>query len=320
MRALLLLLLATPAAADPLHVVEDGVFGIDPAPKGPLLTGFEAALGKCSDTAEGSAVMWVDVDKTGHVTSAHVHGAGKVDACVERALRGAKVETKLTAPIVVLGHVDADGQKSPRISTVAIVVDAHDAPSQLTVERVEYTANRALDIAQALDGSSAGIAACAGKRPKSDKIVQGIAWYDGHAIVMHTGAAAYDECVGKVLGAIKLPRDDSALWMELSIAPPAEPLAPRGGRTLSHDQQLRDALTTAVRVRKLHLLGCLDGHPKTTLTTVHVALAKGKASIKAVSTGDADADACVRDKLHDVAIDAAKEADQLELDIALEAE
>jgi hypothetical protein len=312
------LLCAAPAAADPPRLVEDGSFGLDPPATGPLLAVPDAALAKCTEAPTGSALYWVEVGKDGRVTSAHVHGTGKLDACLEKALEAGKVATKLTGSIVVLGHVEAADQPKAKISTVPIIVDAHDAAWQVTVERVAYTANRVLDIGQDLDTASAAIDACAAKRGKPESgVAHGVAWTDGHPIV-HTGSAAYDACLAHALAAIKLPRDDSALWMELSIAPPAEPLAPRNSKVISHDQELRDALTTAVRSRKLRLLGCLDGHPKTTLTHVELSLAKGHAAVKTVSTGDADADACVRKLLDSVAIPSAIESDRLELDITLD--
>ena len=320
MRSLVLavLVVASPAAADPPRLVEDGSFGLDPAVPGPLLAVPDAALARCTEDATGSAVYWVEVGKDGRVTSAHVHGTGKLDACLEGALRAGKVATKLKGSLVVLGHVEVADQPKAKISTVPIVVDAHDATWQVTIDRVAYTANRVLDIGQDLDAASAAIDACASKRGKPQAVVaHGVAWTDGHPIV-HTGSASYDACLSHALAQIKLPRDDSALWMELSIAPPAEPLAPRNSAVFSHAEELRDALTTAVRSRKLHLLGCLDGHPKATLTHVQMALAKGHAAVKAVSTGDRAADACVRDQLKEVAIPSATDADYLELDVTLD--
>jgi hypothetical protein len=321
MRWLVLVVLAvtTTAAADPAVVVHiDSVLGIDDdAP--PQLDGVDAALGKCSDAPTGSAVVLLYVSRQGRVTSAHAHGAGKLDACLEHALVMGKVTAKLSAPIVLLGRVDLGDQPTPRISNVAIVIDAHDAAWQVTVDRLGYTANRALDIGQELDAASAAIAACASRRPRTAKPVHGVAWTDGHPIV-HTGLAAYDSCLEHALAAIKLPRDDSAMWMELSIAPPAEPLAPRNPGVISHETQLRDALTTAVRARKLHLLGCLDGHPKATLVKLGVSLRGSRANVKTVATGDAEADACVRKQLSDVMIPSATSTDVVDLEVTLDPE
>ncbi|HTR53122.1 MAG TPA: hypothetical protein VMJ10_20645 [Kofleriaceae bacterium] len=317
MRALVLTatLAATPALADPYRVVEDGVMGLDPAPDHALLGTVDTS--KCPEPT-GAALFWLEIGKAGHVAVAHVHGAGKADACLERALTAARVTDKLPNAIVVVGRVEADGQASPRINRVPIMVDAHGAPWQLTVERVGYTDNRALDIGAALDGASAAIAACASKRGRAAKPVRGIAWTDGHAIV-HTGAPDYDACVARALSAIPLPTADSSMWLELAIAPPGEALAPREEAS-SHATDLRDALTTAVRSRKLHLLGCLDGHPKTALVKLGITLAHGHANVRTVATGDRDADACVREKFHDISIPNAGDSDHLDLDVSLDPE
>jgi len=314
--ALALALISTPALADPPRLVEDGVIGLDPRPDHPVLAPPDAALARCTD-AEGAAVVWLQVGRSGRVTAAHVHGAGKADACLARALASARASGKLPNAIIVVGHVDVDGQPSPRIATTPIVVDAHGAAWQLTIDRVAYTDNRMLDIGQDLDRVSPALAACASRRGRRAQAVHGSLWYDGHAVV-ETGNPAYDACLAHALGAIALPTPQSALWADVSIAPPGEPLAPRTTTATSHEQDLRDALTTAVRSRKLHLLGCLDGHAKTTLTHLGVELAGGHANVQAVATGDRDADACVREKFHDVAIPNASSSDHLTLDVTLD--
>jgi hypothetical protein len=308
-------LAATPALADPYKVVEDDVMGLEPKPEHALLGTVDTS--RCPEPT-GAALFWLEIGRTGRVATARVHGAGKADACLEHALAAARVSTKLPNAIVLVGRVEADGQAPPRINQVPIVVDAHGAPWQLSIERVAYTDNRALDIGAALDGASAAIAACASRRGRGAKPARGMAWTDGHAIV-HTGAPDYDACVGRALTSIKLPTADSSMWMEIAVAPPGEALAPRDD-TDSHAHDLRDALTTAVRSRKLHLLGCLDGHPKTTLTHLGISLAGGRANVKTVATGDREADACVREKFHDISIPNAVSADHLDLDITLDPE
>lgn len=107
--------------------------------------------------------------------------------------------------------------------------------------------------------------------------------------------------------------------MELSLRKAAEPLAPRTDKaSMSKEQGLKDALTTAVRSRKAALLDCTDGKPKAKLAKLTVVLAGGKANVKSVATGDAAADACVKTKFVDVTIKAAEAADKLEYDVELE--
>ena len=216
---------APPALADPPRAIEDGLIGIDPRPDHPMLAGPDAALAKCTG-AEGSAVFWLELGRSGRVTAAHVHGAGKADPCLRRALATARTGAWLPNAVVVVGHVAIDGQPAPRIATTPIVVDAHDAHWQLTVDRVAYTDNRMLDIGAALDGISGKLAACASRRGRRAPAARGTVWYDGHAIV-RTGSPGYDACVASALGAIHLPTPQSAFWMEVSIAPANEPLAPR---------------------------------------------------------------------------------------------
>ncbi|MDQ3301696.1 MAG: hypothetical protein M3619_34375 [Myxococcota bacterium] len=136
--------------------------------------------------------------------------------------------------------------------------------------------------------------------------------------IVQSGNRTYDACVGKALDGIKLPAADSAMWMQLAIMKPAEPLAPRTDKAgLSKTDAIRDAITTAVRSRKEVLLGCVDGKPKATLTKLGVALRGGKANVYKVSTGDTHADACVRDKFRDVAIPSAAAGDRVELEVTL---
>jgi len=103
------------------------------------------------------------------------------------------------------------------------MIDPKGATWQLSSRRLAYTANRAADISQALDGQSTAIAACAAKRASSLADVDLIAWHDGSkAIVRGSGDSAYDTCLGRALDAIKLPANESAMWLELSLRKPAE--------------------------------------------------------------------------------------------------
>jgi hypothetical protein len=175
-----------------------------------------------------AALFWLELDRTGKVTRANVRGSGKpiVDTCLGTALRKATATAKLPGPIVLVGHIDLKPHPSPRESKTAVVLAAHGARWQVTLQHVAYTANRAADLAQALDGASAAIAACAPKRGAAAKPATAIVWTDGKAIV-RSGTPGYDECVAKALDTIKLPAPDSAAWMKLAITEPAEPLAPR---------------------------------------------------------------------------------------------
>jgi hypothetical protein len=226
----------------------------------------------------------------------------------------------------LVGHVDLMEREksqylpSPRMSATPVVLDAHRTKWQLTATRIAYTANRLLDITQALDGASEAISDCAPKRGEGAQAAQAILWTDGHPIV-RSGTIAYDECVAKALVTVKLPAPESAFWMQVEITPPAEALAPRSdASTLGHPQALRDAVTTAVRSRKLDLLSCLDGHKGATLTKLAVSVHGFKADVKTVSTGNADADKCVRDKFHDVTIPSATAADKVDYEIPLDVE
>ena len=330
--ALALLLLTSPAFAEPaagFRVVEEGALGIELPKDHVLLAGFEAKLTACTTGANpptGSPLFWLEVSRAGKVSAAHVHGAGKLDGCIEKALTAGKITDKLGAPIVLVGHVDLMAPQTsellppPRMSTAPVLVDAHNTKWQLTATRIAYTANRMLDITQALDAVSAKIASCAPKRGPKASAAQAFAWTDGHARV-RSGTPAYDDCVASALSAIKLPAPESAFWMQLEITAPSEPLAPRTGKAgMSHEQAMTDALTTAVRSRKLDLLACLDGHPKAKLTKLKIVLDGEKASAKALSTGNADADVCVRNKFHAIAIPSATARDHLELEVSLDPE
>jgi hypothetical protein len=326
-----LLATVSTAAAEPpaFRVVERAALGIELRPEARVLSDkHEAAMASCTKAIEptSGALFWLELDRAGKVTAVRVRGSGKpvVDTCLEQALRKTTAKDKLPGPIILAGHVELavpgrDGYlPPPRHSTTAVLVAPHAATWQLTVTQLAYTANRAADLAQALDGVSAGIAACAPKRGATADSAQAIAWIDGKAIV-RSGTPAYDDCVAKALDAIKLPTSESAAWMKLAITEPAEPLAPRTDKAgLSREQGLRDALTTAVRSRKAILLTCLDGRPTATLSKVGVTLAGTKATITRAATGNADADACVRKKFGEVAIPNAKSDDKLALEVTLE--
>ena len=75
---------------------------------------------------------------------------------------------------------------------------------------------------------------------------------------------------------------------------------------------------TGVRARKNELYACTDGKPKAKLTKVVMSLRGGKASVARVSTGDTDADACVRNKLANVAISSAAADDKVDLEVTIE--
>jgi hypothetical protein len=327
-KTLLALVLLTGTAAADYKIVEDSALGIE-TDKRVLVesAGFDAAITKCLTTtpATSAAVFWVDVSSKGKATAARVHGSGKpaLDACLAGALKQLTVTEPLTGAIAVVGRLDlsdASGAvQSARLSSAAVLVAAHNAKWQLTVDRIGYTANRAEDIAAALDGRSAAIAACAGKRGAKAEPAAALAWVAGKQVAFQSGNKPYDACVAKALAGIKLPTPESALWMHVAIMKPAEPLAPRTDKAgLSKADALRDALTTAVRSRKQDLLGCTDGKPKAKLTKVTVALRGGKANVTKVSTGDTTADACVRTKFQGIAIPNAAADDKVELAITLE--
>ncbi|MBL0218421.1 MAG: hypothetical protein IPQ07_31630 [Myxococcales bacterium] len=330
-------LLCGSAAADPTpayQIFEDSALGMTLPPRKILGTdkGLDAVVTDCimhAPAASGSALYWLEIGKAGNVTVAKVRGTGSsaLDSCIAGGLKKASVTEKLPAAIVVVGRVDVlDRNKnlgtfnpSPKVSDVAVLLDAKSGPWQLGTKRLAYTENRAADISQALDAQSGAINACAAKRDKTLAAVDLIAWHDGKAIVRGTGDSAYDTCLARALELIKLPNASSAIWMELSLRKAAEPLAPRTDKaSMSKEQGLKDALTTAVRSRKAALLDCTDGKPKAKLAKLTVVLAGGKANVKSVATGDAAADACVKTKFVDVTIKAAEAADKLEYDVELE--
>jgi hypothetical protein len=320
------------ASADPAYqIFEDSALGMTLPPKKILLgeKGMDATLTDCivhAPAATGSALYWIEVGKAGTVTTAKVRGTGStaLDSCIAGGLKKASITEKLPNAIVVVGRVDvldrnkANGSflASPKVSDVAVLIDAKGGAWQLGTKRLAYTENRAADISASLDTQAASIDACAAKRGKDGADVDLIAWLDGgKAIVRGNGDTAYDTCLARALDAIKLPTGASALWMELSLKKAAEPLAPRVDKpSMSKEQALKDALTTAVRARSASLLDCTDGK-KAKLTKVTVVLATGKANIKTVSTGDPAADACVKTKFADVTIKTADPADKLELEV-----
>ncbi len=339
-------LVATIAGAETIkpafQLVEDTAMGTQLQPDKPLLSdkatpaittclaatqGSNEASNETSNEASNGALFWLEISRAGAVTAARVRGSGKLalDTCLAAALRKATTQ-KLTAPIVLVGHIDLKRREAnafvpaPRQSTTAVLIPPHAAKWQVMVNHLAYTANRAADIAAAVDGTSMAIAACAPKRGKTAAAAEAMVWYDGKAIV-RSGTPAYDTCVAKAFGTIKLPDADSSMWMKLAITAPSEPLAPMTDKAaLSRDQGLKDALTTAVRSRKDILLGCLDGHPKAKLAKLTLELRATKVNVKSVSTGVADADACVRKKLANVAIPNAKPDDKLDLEVSLERE
>ena len=317
------------AAADvtpPYRLVIDGALGGDT----PAVATEQAAaaLAACftKTPATGSAVVWLEVTKAGAVSSAKVRGTGApvLDGCIATALRKATV-AKPVGPLILVGHLDAlDAAKqdsnaffpSPRISSVAMMIDPRGAAWQLSVKRIGYTSNRAADIAQALDAQAPALAACAAKRAKQLATANLVAWSDGKAVVRGSGDAAYDACVTKAFSAIKLPAATSAMWMELELRRPGEPLAPKG---TTHDQAVRDALRDAVRTKKTELeTTCLDKHPKAKLGKLTVELRGGKVAVKAIATGDPAVDTCVRTKLADVSVPRAVDGDTAEVELDLE--
>jgi len=328
---------STIAGADPTpayQIFEDGAFGMT-LPGKRLLgaeKGLETTLTDCimhAPAASGSALYWLELGKAGNVTTAKVRGSGSsaLDACIAGGLKKAAVTEKLPGAVIVFGRIDVIDRNrnlgtfnpSPKISDVAVLIDAKGGPWQLGTKRLAYTENRAADISQALDAQSGALDACADKRAKTLGDLDLAAWLDGKAIVRGSGDTVYDTCLAKALDAIKLPSAASAIWMELSLRKAAEPLAPRTEKpSLSKEQALKDALTTAVRSRKDALLDCTDGKPKAKLTKLTVALAANKANIKAVTTGDPAADACVKTKFVDVTIKAADAADKLDYEVTLE--
>jgi hypothetical protein len=306
MRSIVALVLsATPAFAE--GVVPEAVVGQATPPT--LIVDTSACSG-----AEGAPLFWLEVNKSGKVTAAKVHGAGKADACFAKALAKAKVKDKLAAPIVVTGHIDVEGQSAPRASQAPVVLDNHHTKWQLTATQLHYTANRMMDIAAGLDAASSAVANCADRRTTAGKAM---VWDDGKVIV-RSGTKAYDDCLAKALASVKLPAPESAFWIQLDIAPPGEQLAAHTDNPqLSHEQALRDAVNTAVRSRKLDINDCLQPHPKATVTAVTVSLYGAKLTTKKVTTSDAAVDTCVRGKLDGVTIPNAGPSDKLELEVEI---
>ncbi len=316
------------------QLFEDGALGMKLPPK--RLLGPDKGMARTIDdcilhapAASGSAVYWLELGKGGNVMVAKVRGTGStaLDSCIAGGLKKAEITEKLPGSIVIVGRIDVrDRNKnlgtfnpSPKVSEIAVLIDAKGGSWQLGTRRLAYTENRAADIAQALDAQAAEIDACAGKRAKTLTDVDLVAWLDGKAIVRGTGDTAYETCLAKALEQIKLPTASSAIWMELSLRKAAEPLAPRTDKAaLGREQALKDALTTAVRSRKAALLDCTDGKPKAKLATLTIALANGKANVKSVSTGDPAADTCVKTKFVEVSIKTAESTDKLELEVALD--
>lgn len=333
--ALPLLLAAHVAAADSYKLVEDAALGV-PLPTDHALLGgktLDKTMSTCitgAPAAAGSVVFWVEASKTGQVTQARVHGTGSsaLDSCLQGALDRATIADKLQSSVIIVGHIDVADRAHPgnflpsaKLSNIAVMFDPKGAAWQLTINRLGYTANRAADIAQAFDARAADLATCAAKLtgdPKGTEL-HALAFTDGTAIVRGSGTPDYDSCVEVLLGQIKLPARESAMWLELVLKQPAQALAPRTDKPgLTKEQSLVDALTSAVRSRKQELLACLAGHAKATLTRVGIALANGKASITTVATGDAAADDCVKGKLKDVAIPSATPTDKVALDVTLD--
>lgn len=316
------------------QIFEDGALGYTLPPKRVLGAdkGLETTISDCilrAPAASGSAVYWLEIGKAGNVTLAKVRGTGSsaLDSCIAGGLKKASISEKLPGPFVMFGRVDVlDRNKglgtfnpSPKMSEVAVLVDAKGGAWQLGTKRIAYTENRAADIAQALDAQSGAINACAAKRAKTQPDVDVAAWLDGSkALVRSTGESSYDTCLARALDGIKLPTSASAVWLELALKKAAEPLAPRTDKAaLGKEQALKDALSTAVRSRKDALLDCVDGKTSK-LAKVTVVLAGGKANVKAVSTGVPAADACVKTKFVDVVIKSAAPEDKLEYEVALD--
>ncbi len=330
-------LISSLAVAEPTpayQLFEDGALGMQLPPRrilGPD-KGMAATITDCivhAPAASGSALYWLELGKAGNVMVAKVRGTGSsaLDSCIAGGLKKAEVTEKLPSSIIVVGRIDVLDRNrnkgtfnpSPKVSEIAVLLDAKAGPWQLGTRRLAYTENRAADISQGLDAQVSAINACAAKRAKTLTDVDMIAWLDGKAIVKGTGDTAYESCLAKAFDQMKLPTAASAIWMELSLRKAAEPLAPRTDKAaLSKEQGLKDALTTAVRSRKDAMLDCTDSKPKAKLATLTVTLASGKANIKAVSTGDPAADACVKTKFVDVSIKAAEPADKLEIEVTIE--
>jgi len=320
------------ATAEPT-IHEDAALGVELVAGRKLLAdghGMQAAIAACvaATPATASPLYWVELGAKGVVGAAKVHGAGKpkLDTCLAAALRKGAGAEKLGKPIILVGRIGLGGDEA-RVNETPVMLQAHDAGLQVTVNKVGYTANRAADIAQSLDGVSAAIAKCAPKRLGKGGTELAVAWVPGRATpkakitaLVRSGSAPYDACVAKVLGTIELPTPNSAMWLQLALAKPAEALAPRSDKvSLSKSQGLRDSMTTAVRSRKDALLACLDNR-QGTLKQVTLELKATKLKVTKVATGNADADACVRKKLDGVTIPNAAAADTAQHEITLERE
>jgi hypothetical protein len=316
------------------QIFEDSALGMTLPPKKLLLgdKGMDATLTDCivrAPAAAGSAVYWLEIGKAGNVTVAKVRGSGSsaLDSCIAGGLKKASIIEKLPSSIVMVGRIDVLDRNrnkgtflpSPKVSEVAVLLDAKGGNWQLGTKRLAYTENRAADISAALDAQAANLNACSAKRAAGGTEIDLVAWIDGSkTIVRGTGDTAYDTCVAKALEPIKLPTSASAIWMELTLRKAAEPLQARTDKaSMSREQALKDALTTAVRARSASLLDCTDGK-KAKLAKLTVVLSGGKANVRAVNTGDAAADACVKTKFADVTIKTAELTDKLELEVALE--
>src|SRR5579862_3236315 len=151
MRWLLPLLFASTAYADPaIRFVEDAALGAELSPDHAVLgdgKGMAAALDACAagpGPHSGSAVVWLEIARGGTVSTVHVHGAGKLDACLERALAKGAIAGKLANAVIMVGHLDvieSESSKylpSPRISTTPVIFDAHHTRWQLTANRIAY--------------------------------------------------------------------------------------------------------------------------------------------------------------------------------------
>jgi hypothetical protein len=309
---LALTLVSSTALADsPYKIAEEAALGMDLPDHGLIDADFSA----CKD-APGAPLFWVEISKAGKVTAAHVHGAGKLDACFEKAFAKGKVADKLPAAIVVVGHIEVEGQAAPRVSQAPVVLDAHHAKWQLSANQIHYTANRMMDIAAGLNGASEAVSNCAGKRDKPGKAM---IWHAGKPIVK-SGSPAYDSCVASALASVKLPAPESAFWIAADVTAPGEQGAPMGeDPKASHEQALKDAVSTAVRSRKLDFADCQNVHPKANLTAVTVQLSVEKLKTVKVTSSDASIDACVKGKLDGVKIPNASPSDKLELEVDVSA-
>ena len=333
MKTLLALVATTAlAAADGPKIQMDAALGVDDitVPSKGLLDTAAAAepLAACVTTPPASApVFWLDISSKGVVTTARVHGSGapKTDACIAAALKkvGVMLE-KLPNAIAVVGRIEipgVDAAAQARYSNTSVMVAAHTAKWQLTINQFGYTANREKDVATSLDAISKAFATCSPKRGAKAQPAQALAWVANKKAVFQSGAAAYDSCMAKALGTVKLPAAESALWLHVAILQAAEPLAPRTSKAgLSKSDAIRDMLTTAVRSRKVDLLVCVDAAAKPVqMTKVTVSLRANKANITKAGTGDPSVDACVRKAFQNVAISSADPADKADLEISLEA-